>query len=606
MKKNSKKLWVWLIALVMTVSIFPVYAAAGAVENDFAVLETCMGSGVQGLLQKKYESGFGSLDYSGLTSLDKYNKDPQSVDINDCHLVYVLVKASTMSFIYNPSGTLLAVYDKDTGVITPTASYESYYSVSVTGTTVSAVKTDDRAPGISHVSLFFRYDPRGSVTVTKLLDDRSLTVTEAFTFKLTGPDDYDKSETAVPGGTASFTNLKYGDYTLTEEPMAGAAFIGFNGGTDQSLTIAIGEGEGEVRHAVVTATNHVTGKVRIVKENLEGEPLQGAKFRVSDDDDFTDSDGDEVIITGTNGTVESGWLDPGTYYVKELEAPSGYRLDSVPRCVIVPPLGIGTVTFINIPEETPVGSITVTKELETAPDGFTTDAQFTFTLEGDGITRTVTIGVGETGDFGILPLGAYTLYESTVPAHYEFIEFTGYTPGTDGKITVYIGENGSSTVNVTAVNEKTDCHLWIRKANRNDPDHTLPGAVFKLERYEDEAVVETREVTIGEDGMLLNELNPGRWVVTEIEAPDGYILDPVPQTVDMEIYDEVTLTFLNEPRRDTTPTPTPVLPTPTPVKPDMPQTGDGPNLGFLLFLPVAAVFVMTFFAVRRRAHEPKG
>jgi uncharacterized surface anchored protein len=455
------------------------------------------------------------------------------------------------------------------------------------------------------MSLFFSYSPRGSVTVTKELDNQSLTVTQAFTFKLTGPDGYDQTRTAAPGASAAFTGLEYGDYTLTEESLDGASFLDFNGGTQTQLAIKIGEGEGAVKHAEVTATNHVKGKARIVKNGVQDISVAGTKFLVSRDNDFTDTDDNFELTVGADGTAVSSWIEPGTYHVKETDVPQGYRLDGTPQTVVVPPLGTGTVTFTNIPKDTPVGSITVKKELKDPPQGFTTDAQFTFTLEGIGINKTITIGVGQTGDFGALPYGSYTLYESSVPAHFKFVEFTGYTPGTDGKITVEITEN-TPEINVTAVNEK-DCHLWIKKVNRNDQNHTLPGAKFRLELYDGTRRIEVREVTIGESGMLLNELTPGRWVVTEIEAPHGYILDPVPQTVDVKLYDEVTLTFLNEPRRDTTPTPTPSdkpTPSPTPVKPDMPRTGSAPSFGLWIMLSAAAVFVLAYLAIRSRIHNP--
>jgi hypothetical protein len=605
-----KKIWVWVVALLMVVSLLPAVSSADDQDKDFIALEACMGSGVQDLLQHKYESGFGSFDFGGLTSLDDYDKVSQSIDINDCSLEYILIKASTMSFIYSPSGNLLAVYDKDSGKIADITPYESYYSVSVSGSTVSATVTGEKAPGISHMSLFFSYSPRGSITVMKELDDPSLTLTQAFTFRLTGPDGYNQTRTAAPGASAAFTGLKYGDYTLTEDALDGAAFLGFDGGTQTSLTIKIGEGVGAVKHAEVTATNHVSGKVRIVKNGVQDISVEGTKFLVSRDSDFTDSDDNFELTVGLGGTAVSGWIEPGTYHVKETDVPAGYRLDGTPQTVVVPPLGTGTVTFTNIPKDTPVGSITVKKELKDAPQGFTTDAQFTFTLEGNGITKTITIGVGQTGDFGALPYGPFTLYESSVPAHYKFVEFTGYTPGTDGKITVTVGENAPE-VNVTAVNEK-DCHLWIKKVNKNDREHTLPGAKFRLELYDGTRRIEVREVTTGESGMLLNELTPGHWVVTEIESPHGYILDPVPQAADLKLYDEITLTFLNEPESDTTPTPTPphhhstptpVLPTPTPVKPDMPRTGGASNSGIWLILAATVVFVLVYLVARRRIHD---
>jgi uncharacterized surface anchored protein len=321
------------------------------------------------------------------------------------------------------------------------------------------------------------------------------------------------------------------------------------------------------------------------------------------------------MTTGPDGTAISGWLVPGTWYVKEISTPSGYVLDNTTKEVAVPSLGLGVLEITNYLEDN-TGTISVTKRLSgTTPT--ITGKVFTFTLTGGSISKTVTIAAGETGNFGPLPFGTYTLYESSMPNCYKFFDFENYTEDGDKKISVTIGSE-VKTVNITAINEKVDCHLWLKKINKDNENQTLPGAKFRLERFDGTELKETRDVTIGSDGMLLNELLPGHWHVTEIEAPNGYVLDPTPQEINLEVYSEETLTFKNSPKNDTTPTPTPTptpddhewptptptnyqTPSPTPVKPDMPRTGDAPSLGLLLLLPAAAVLGLIYMKARRRS-----
>lgn len=86
------------------------------------------------------------------------------------------------------------------------------------------------------------------------------------------------------------------------------------------------------------------------KANLDGKSLSGAKFNVCTNSSCTKVLG--TMTTGSDGTaVYKNIPSPGTYYVKEIEAPAGYELDSTPHVV--------TVSTTNIAGSTSYGSITV-------------------------------------------------------------------------------------------------------------------------------------------------------------------------------------------------------------------------------------------------------
>jgi uncharacterized surface anchored protein len=315
----------------------------------------------------------------------------------------------------------------------------------------------------------------------------------------------------------------------------GTSFVRFSGYTagQNGVSVVIGEGTGAVVNASITATNHASGKAQIIKTNsATGAPVGGVVFRVSNDNDFTDNDGDLILTSSAiDGTVTTTWIEPGTYYVKEVSVPNGFFLDETVKTVVVPALGMGTVSFVTIC----IGKLALTKlDLDTNlpisgvtfeiwPDG-NEAAKITKTTDGDGIIELE------------LEAGAYKAREISAP--------DGYTFDTEEVFDITIQQD--KTTAITKYNTP-HCELILKKVNADDPTQTLPGASFKLERYKDESVVETKYITLGESGILGVDLTPGTWVVTETAAPDGYIVDATPQEITLELYDQGELTFSNAP-----------------------------------------------------------
>lgn len=121
-------------------------------------------------------------------------------------------------------------------------------------------------------------------------------------------------------------------YTCTDEPeelgRTGCQDLAY-GGVDLVLAIKV-----------------YTGKydIKILKKDENGQLLSGAKFDVCKDSRCNNVLNDEPLVSDANGIATySEITEPGTYYVKEIEAPSGYekhdRIEGVKAN--------GTVNFIN-------------------------------------------------------------------------------------------------------------------------------------------------------------------------------------------------------------------------------------------------------------------
>ena len=139
---------------------------------------------------------------------------------------------------------------------------------------------------------------------------------------------YDSSDKAIhtvvtkSDGTAEFSNVPEGDYTVSETsaPLgyvaaAGSTSVKITNGSIQSLTFIN-------QKAAVS----VTGKLQIIKVDKNYHPLSGAKFTLYD------KDGNVIAmkVSGSDGMTVFDGLAPGNYSVQETEAPKGYKLLSDP------------------------------------------------------------------------------------------------------------------------------------------------------------------------------------------------------------------------------------------------------------------------------------
>ena len=239
-----------------------------------------------------------------------------------------------------------------------------------------------------------------------------------------------------------------------------------------------------------------------------GEPVPGVTFTLQ----ATDGPTVTTEATGPDGTVTVTDLLPGVYTVTEQSVPEGYILDPTPQTVTLYPNRDATVQFQNYKRP----NLTIRK---TDKDTGEPVPGVTFTLRGaDGPTVT-TEATGPDGTVtvpNLLP-GIYTVTEQSVPEGY----ILDTTPQT---VTLFPGRD--ATVQFQNYKRPT---LKIAKVDING--RPLTGAIFEVKT---KAGVKIGDFPVGPDGTVTIpniHLDEGYYLITEIQAPEGYILDSTPHEV---------------------------------------------------------------------------
>ena len=283
-----------------------------------------------------------------------------------------------------------------------------------------------------------------------------------------------------------------------------------------------------------------------------GEPLTGAEFRITaasgeltpDNEGLTSSNG--IYRADSNGQVVLEKLNPGAYIVTEIKAPEGYVLIAQPQTVVVNPGDTQTLFF----RDPPKGSLVINKL-----DSLTGEPL-------EGCVFKITYADGKVVDDGKLSSnGRYTTdrngqiviagvtgtlvvtEEQTIPGYVIDPETRSQTvainPDDVQTLTFYNAPKG------TLIVEKYD------KATGKP----LEGAEFKIVASTGELLADNEGLTstngiytTDENGQIvLSRLSPATYIVTETNAPEGYVLDPVPQTVVVNTADTQTVRFYDEP-----------------------------------------------------------
>ena len=340
--------------------------------------------------------------------------------------------------------------------------------------------------------------------------------------------------TTDSSGIIVITGLEAGAYIIEEVQSPNHYLISENS-KQQAWLKADGTSIVEVAFA-----NYPYGSLLITKvDGLTNQPLGGVKFKVTTGDGTVAGNTNGIYETDSNGEILIPNLKPDSYVVTEVETIENYAIDTTPQTV-----DIGTdgqtyrVSFKNYP----YGSLLITKV-----DGLTNQplGGVKFKVEtSDGTVVGNTNGIYETDSNGEI-LIPNLKPDSYVVTEMETVE--NYAIDTTPQ-TVEIGTDGQ-TYKVSFKNYPYGS-LLITKVDglTNQP---LGGVKFKVETSDGTVVGNTNGIyeTDSNGEILIPNLKPDSYVVTEIETLENYELDTTPQTIDIETNGEVCkVSFKNQPK----------------------------------------------------------
>ncbi|MDU3781688.1 MAG: SpaA isopeptide-forming pilin-related protein [Flavonifractor plautii] len=302
------------------------------------------------------------------------------------------------------------------------------------------------------------------------------------------------------------------------------------------------------RNHTVYFENHKKPTLTIQKvDSITGSPIRGAKFQLwygSNGTDTGELNNLGIYFTDASGQIVLEGLRDGWYRVTELEPAPGFTIkEPATQEVYIEGGGNKSLTFENVPLNAIVVHKTdsVTGE---ALGGATSQLRYLGGASGTGGT---VIGQKVTGSNGMaiwtgLKPGSYIVEEVDPADGYSIIQSSE---------TVYLADNGEQSVITVRFENMPDGNLLIRKVCSANPSVTLPDAEFKVTYADGTLIGDSNGIyRTDENGeILISGLQPGKSVVvTETQAPPGYLIDTQAQTVQIKEGRTVSLTFKNQPK----------------------------------------------------------
>lgn len=398
-----------------------------------------------------------------------------------------------------------------------------------------------------HVELFpgktstiiLENDIRPNLTVVKRDADTGEPVPDTvFLVEAADGHSVDEIKTGADG-TATLENLLPGVYQISEKSVPSPYLMDAE---PQLVTLYPN------RNHTVYFENHKKPTLTIQKvDSITGSPIRGAKFQLwygSNGTDTGELNNLGIYFTDASGQIVLEGLRDGWYRVTELEPAPGFTIkEPATQEVYIEGGGNKSLTFENVPLNAIVVHKTdsVTGE---ALGGATFQLRYLGGASGTGGT---VIGQKVTGSNGMaiwtgLKPGSYIVEEVDPTDGYSIIQSSE---------TVYLADNGEQSVITVRFENMPDGNLLIRKVCSANPSVTLPDAEFKVTYADGTLIGDSNGIyRTDENGeILISGLQPGKSVVvTETQAPPGYLIDTQAQTVQIKEGRTVSLTFKNQPK----------------------------------------------------------
>ena len=370
----------------------------------------------------------------------------------------------------------------------------------VAGQTVETTITDEAPTGKIYIT---KSDSKGNVQGEASLEGAEYTVY--------GADGQEVGKiTTDKDGNGSLENLVLGTYTVKETKAPEAYDLDWNTYTveltykDQNTAIILGN--------VDSKENVKTGKIEIKKTDTEGNPLKSGEFGIYANADMYIGDtlykkGQLVVSikTDDSGVARSDDLPYGSYYVKEISAPTqeagnshNFVLSDDTQYVKINGKNkTDTVTFVDKKVTASKTTITGTDEIK--------GAVMTVTDNGGKVIDTWTSDGNPHSIKGLHEGCEYTLTETTAPKGYVKAKDVFFTVSNEKKNESVVMKDAKITASKTEVTGTKE----------------VEGAKMTVT---DEKGKTVDEWTSGKEEHSISGLEEGKkYTLTETTAPKGYV-----------------------------------------------------------------------------------
>ncbi len=403
-----------------------------------------------------------------------------------------------------------------------------------------------------HVQLFpgkdaticLQNDKRPNLTIWKFdADDHSIPIPNT-TFLVEAADGHSVAEvTTGPDGSVTVPNLWPGVFKISERSVGNDAYL--VDAPDQYITLYPN------RDREAYFYDHKRPVIEIIKENsITHDRLPNVRFQVwyaSNDTETGEFNDLGVFTTDENGRIEltgpANGLRDGWFRVKELAPPAGFSIKDSDTQEAFIPAGKGH-TFLF--ENTPLSALVVYKQDSVTGAGIS-GCRFQLKYLGGEVS-----GSGGTviGNYVSSANGSFTA-TGLKKGYYicEELESDGAHVIDSAPQSFYISGEDQDIVTLYFSNAPKGAVL-VKKVSDDDKKLPLSGVEFFV-TTSDGAVVGDNNgkfVTDSAGSFLVENVAPGTsLVVKETRAKPGYLLDDVPQTVQIKAGQTVTLEFRNKP-----------------------------------------------------------
>ena len=328
------------------------------------------------------------------------------------------------------------------------------------------------------------------------------------------------------------------------------------GSGSQDLALVFGEGVDDEKYVDFKVTWVQYASVKVIKKDAKANAkLSGAVFGLYSDANCT------KLITKLPATDANGEASvqivktQDTIYLKEITAPSGYRINATAYNV---KLEVSKTTTVTVSDEEQLGQLTVYKEGEVLVGADVTENGTTFKYEKrrqKGAVYDVYAGADIKTAYGTkvyskedlvkenlttdtngaivlknLHLGTYVVKEKQAPTGF-------YNAGEEKKVTLsYAGQNVDVVFSETTfTNDRQKAEVIVTKQDK-DTENPLDGGIFGL--YSASDITNADGAVVVKKGTLIQKATTGAdgtakftadlplgfsYDVKEVQAPEGYV-----------------------------------------------------------------------------------